>query len=485
MRCQLIPPSSGYEFETKLPQPSFLARKSPELLACLRLGLPLALGEMGWMSTYIVDALMIGRLPHSAAAIAASSLGNTIYYAIVFFAIYLLNGLETFVAQAAGRGDREEGVRMLMQSMWIVLVGSPAVVLLTLGFASLLERFGVSHEIAEATQSYLRVLAWSTVPLMVYMAARRFLQSVNRVGMISFSLVTAGAVNLLFDWLFLYGHWSFPAMGLRGSAWATVVVRCWMLSALLPSVLLAFRRNQTWPRLAFLLPDRTRLKALLRIGWPSGLEFSLELGISTYMSVLCGRLGTTMLAAHQVTLDLNAFIYMVPTGLAYAAMIRAGQAAGRNDLTGVRRATNTTIGLAMGYGILAAAGFLSFAHKLAGLYTNDEQVVRAATPLLLLCSLLILGDACFVILASSMTGLGDTRTPLWVSILCNWILGMPAAYVLAFSLGYGVIGLWLGRALASVSSGLLMAALWRRRMRAEEKNSEQHTLALLAPLSAR
>ena len=455
-----------------------------ELRACLRLGVPLAVGELGWMSTYIVDALMIGRLPHSAAAIAASSLGNTIYYAIVFFAIYLLNGLETFVAQAAGRDDRKEGVRMLMQSMWIVLVGSPLVVLLTLGFAGLLQRFGVSQEIAEATQSYLRVLVWSTVPLMIYMAVRRFLQSINRVALISASLITAGAVNFLFDWLFLYGHWHLSAMGLRGSAWATVLVRCWMLLVLVPSLLLAFRQMQVWPSLTFLRPDVTRIKALLRIGWPSGLEFSLELGISTFMSVLCGRLGTTMLAAHQVTLDVNAFIYMVPTGLAYAAMIRVGQGAGRNDLSAVQRSTNTTMALALGYGVIAAAVFLGFAHGLGGLYTNDTQVVKAAMPLFWLCSLLILGDGAFVILASALTGLGDTRTPMWVSILCNWILGMPAAYLLAFTLGYGVVGLWVGRAIGSITSGLLLTALWRARMRAEERNVNRHTLALVASLRA-
>ena len=200
----------------------------------MRIGMPLALGELGWMSTYLVDALMIGRLPHSAASIAASSLGNTIYYAIVFFAIYLLNGLETFVAQAAGRGDRQEGARMLAQSMWIVLIATPVVMLLTLGFGYLLPELGVSPEIATATQGYLRALVWSTGPLMVYMALRRFLQSINRVALITVSLVTSAAVNLLFDWVFLYGHWHVPAFGLPGSGWATVVVRFWMLLVLVP-----------------------------------------------------------------------------------------------------------------------------------------------------------------------------------------------------------------------------------------------------------
>lgn len=455
-----------------------------EITRTARIGAPLALGELGWISTYIVDALLIGRLPHSAPAIAASSLGNTIYYAIAFFAVYMLNGLEAYIAQAAGRGDRQECVRMLMQSMWIVIAGTPLVIIGTLASASALPHFGVAPEITAQTKSYLHALVWSTAPLMLYMAIRRFLQSINKVLLISVSLITSGAVNWFFDWLLLYGHWHMPAMGIAGSGWATVAVRFWMLLVLLPGTVLAFRKLNVWPTLHSLLPDRDGLWGLVRIGFPSGLEFSLELGISTFMSVLCARLGTTLLAAHQVTLDLNAFVYMVPAGLSYAAMIHVGQAAGRNDLQGVQRAANATLLIAVIYSALAGVTFLTFAHGMAGLYSNDPHVVSAAVPLLSICSILILADAAFVIHASALTGLGDTRTPMWVSIICNWGLGMPAAWFLAFPLRHGVLGLWLGRAIASVSSGLLLTALWRYRMSAQEKGSRTHTLTLLTPLRA-
>lgn len=453
-----------------------------EVRSASRIGVPLALGEMGWMSTYLVDAIMIGRLPHSALAIAASSLGNTIFYAIVFFMIYLLNGLETYIAQAAGRGDRSECVVMLMQSMWIVIVGSPIVMLLTFGSLSLLPHFGVPADIAANTHDYLRALVWSTPPLMLYMAIRRYLQSINRVALISFSLITAAAVNWLFDWLFLYGHGPFPAMGIAGSGWSTVVVRFWMLLILIPAALLSFQERSMWPRLLMLRPDPRRLRALLRLGWPAGLEFSLELGISTYMSILCARLGTTLLAAHQVTLDLNAFVYMVPMGLSYAAMIRVGQAAGRNSLRQVRLAANTTLSLALGYSAVAAALFLLFAHRLAGVYTNDPQVVAAAVPLFYICGLLIIADATFIIFAAAMTGLGDTRTPMWVSIVCNWCLGMPIAYLLAFKLGFGLHGLWIGRSIASLTGGLALSSCWYYRMRREQHAEQTDTLQLLASL---
>lgn len=470
---ELLPP---VEIETK---PSY----GTEVSHAARLGVPLALGELGWMSTYIVDAIMIGRLPHSALAIGASSLGNTIYYAIVFFMIYLLNGLETYIAQAAGRGNRSECVVMLMQSMWIVLLGTPVVMGATLGSLWLLPHFGTPVEIVANTQAYLHALIWSTPPLMLYMAVRRYLQSVNRVLLITASLITACGMNWFFDWLFLYGHGSIPAMGIAGSGWATVVVRYWMLLILLAGAILSFRDRAVWPKLAMLRPDSQRLRALLRLGWPSGLEFSLELGISTFMSILCARLGSTLLAAHQVTLDLNAFVYMVPTGLSYAAMICVGQAAGRNNLRQVKLAANASLSLAVGYSVIASVLFIVLARPLASFYTNDPQVVIAAVPLFYLCSLLIVGDTFFVIFASALTGLGDTRTPMWASIVCNWCMGMPLAYFLAFQLGYGLHGLWMGRAVASLSSGLVLTVSWYSRMRREQQAGSTQSLQLpaLAP----
>lgn len=451
-----------------------------EVRWALRLGGPLAIGELGWMSTYIVDALMIGRLPHSALSIAASSLGNTIYYALVFFAIYLLNGLETFVPQAFGRGDREECLRMLAQALWIVLLATPLVMLATVGSVSLLPHFGTPPEIVAETRRYLNALVWSTAPLMLYMALRRYLQSIDRVAAVSISLVTAAVVNVAGDWLFLYGHFGVPAMGVAGSGWATCVVRVWMLGLLL----VATSRNlRSWGlRLTrrLLQPDWTRLRALLRIGWPSGLEYSLELGISTYMSILCARLGTVALAAHQVTLDLNAFVYMVPAGLSYAAMIRVGQGAGRNDLRQVRQSARATLTLSLGFSVVAGIFFATLAPLWAGLYTNDKQVVVTAVPLFLIAAIMQLGDTAFVLFASALTGLGDTRTPLAISVVCNWLLGMPLAYLLAFHTSHGLHGLWLGRCVGSLTAGISIWIWWFVRLRHAEHRSTG--AALLTPL---
>lgn len=436
-----------------------------ELWYTLRLGAPLALGELGWMSTYIVDALMVGRLANSPLAISASSLGNTIYYAIVFCAIYLMNGLETLIAQAYGRGNEGEAVRLLAQSIWMVVVGTPLVMLLTLGALPLLPHLGTPPEIVAETARYVKPLVWSTAPLMAYMALRRYLQSVDKVLLVTVSLVTASLVNWVGDYAFLFGHFGLRPMGIAGSAWGTLVVRFWMVGLLAVGTWLAIRQQRQPVSWAMLRPDGARLRALLKIGWPSGLENLAELGVSTYMSILCARFGMILLAAHQVVLDLNAFVYQVPQGLSYATVTRVGQSAGRDNLPEVRRAANASLLLGMGFMVVAATAFAVFSKTWAGMYTNSPEVVRAAAPIFTLCAFGLLGDTTFAVLASALTGIGDTRTPMVVSLIWNWVIGMPLAYGLGFHSSMGLKGLWLGRVTASVGTAVTIAVMWRLRLR--------------------
>lgn len=435
-----------------------------ELAATARLGLPLALGELGWMSTYIVDALLVGRLADSASAIAASSLGNTIFYALAFFVISALNGLETRIAQAFGRGAKQECVRLLVQGFWIVVVGTPLVIASTLGAVRLLPHLGTPDAITVETGRYLRALVWSTPPLMAYMVLRRWLQSINRVALVTVSLVTASLVNLVADWAFLFGHLGIPAMGVAGSAWATCVVRVYMLLMLVLGAAHAFSADGLRLEARMLAPSGSRLKSLLGLGWPSAVESVTELGVSTCLSLLCARLGTVLLAAHQVVLDLSAFAYQAPAGLSYATVARVGQSAGRKSEAQVQRATNASLWLGLVYAVVTASVLAALSRPLAAFYTNSTDVVTDAAPILALCAISLISDTLFVIIASALTGVGDTRTPMVVSLIWSWGIGMPMAYMLAFRLGHGLSGLWFGRVVGSVGAGLTLLACWRRRL---------------------
>ena len=453
--------------------------------ATLGIGGPLALGELGWMSTYIVDALMIGRLPHSALAIAASSLGNTIYYAIVFFVIYLLNGMEAMVPQAIGRGDRTEGLRLLVQSFWIVLIGTPAVMVGTMASLYLLPHFGTPPEIVTEARKYLGALIWSTAPLLAYMALRRYLQGISRVLLVSVSLITAGLVNWAGDWAFLYGHLGLHPMGVAGSGWGTCVVRVWMLLLLIVGVAHALRHDGLRVAASMFRPDWTRLKPMLKIGLPSGVDFSLDLLQATALGVLAAKLGTTMLAANQVVLDLTAFLYMVPTGLSYAAIIRVGQGYGRFDLRQIRRSLTTVVLLSGGFTLLVAIPYVGWSRVWASMYTNDGSVAAAAAPIFLFCAVGLLADSIAVSYAGALTGLSDTRSPLLANLIGNWALGVPIAWWLGVHMGFGLRGLWFGRIVGSTVPALLQTLAWNYHMQKLEREKAPAKLPLMIPSPAK
>ena len=436
------------------------------------------------MSTYIVDAIMIGRLPHAALSISASSLGNTIFYAIAFAAIGLLTGVETLVAQAYGRNDTADCARTLSQSLWFVLAGTPVVMLATLGSLPVLGLFGTSPEIVAETSRYLHALIWSTAPLLLYWALRRYLQSINRVVLITVSLVTANLVNFAGDWPFLYGHLGLHAFGIAGSGWATCIVRAYMVGLLVLGIVLS-NRSSVHLTVASLRPDRERIGLLARIGWPVALQSFTDLGFSTFMSILCARLGATMLAAHQVVLDLDAFVYMVPLGLSYITSARVGQSAGTGSLQAVRRSARASLMLGLGFIAVAALLFAGLPRVWASIYTNDPTIIATAAPIFLICGFAQLGDAANVLCSAALVGLGDTRTPLLANTAVYWTIGGTMSYLLAFHTSLALRGLWIGRAMAAVTTGLVMAWAWHLRLRRTDDRSRSGQVPRLQLIPAK
>jgi MATE family multidrug resistance protein len=299
------------------------------------------------------------------------------------------------------------------------------------------------------------------------------------------SLVTSALVNLAGDWALLYGHLGARPMGIAGSGWATCIVRVYMVSLLIAGTWISFRKSGQRVTREMLVPDTGRLRVLLRIGWPSAISNVTDLGISTFMSILCARLGSRLLAAHQVVLDLDAVVYMVPIGISYATVVRVGQSAGRNSLPQVVRSARASLVLAMAYIAIAASLFAGFPHLWASLYTNDAAVVAAAAPLFLICAFIQLGDAAGVIYASALSGLGDTRSPMIINTVWYWVLGMPLAYRLTFYEGFSVRGLWIGRAVAAIGSAIHLAFVWHARMRSTAERPQRSRLTLLTAMQTR
>ncbi len=430
----------------------------------LRLALPLIAAEVGWMSMGIVDTIMVGRLPNSAVAIGATGLGQSLYNSVAIFGGGLLLGMDTFVAHAFGREDLDDARHSLLNGLFLAIALTPVLMLAISFWPALMQRFGISAELVEPMRPYLRALNWGTLPLLAYFALRRYLQAVNVAHPIMFALISANLINAVGNWILIYGHFGFRAMGIAGSGWSTCWARIYM------GLCLAFtlfwveskRLRRGW--LSTVRVDIRRMSALLRLGAPAATQILCEIGAFSAATALCARLGSIALAGHEIALNCAALTFMVPLGISSAAAVRVGQQLGRRDPDGARRAGWSAIIIGVGFMACSGAVFVSAPKLIARLFTPDPAVIRVGAQLLLVAAAFQLFDGLQTVATGALRGAGDTRTPMLANFIAYWLMGLPLGCVLCFSLGWGAVGIWIGLCggLIIIGSALLMT--WHKRI---------------------
>jgi MATE family multidrug resistance protein len=436
-----------------------------ELRPTLRLAFPLVLAELGWMSMAIVDTMMVGRLPNSATAIGAVSLGSNIFIVLALFGGGLLLGLDTLVAQAFGAGKREDCHRSLLNSIYLSFALAPVLAAPVWLLPSLLGSMHIDPAVLALAIPYTKALTVGLLPLLLYFAVRRCLQAMNMVKPVAFALVSANIVNALGNWVLVYGKLGVHAMGTVGSGWSTAIARTYMASVLVGYLLWYDRRHRTDLLKTPVEVDLPRIRRLITLGFPAAMQFTLESGVFAFVTALIARLGAVPLASHQIALNTVAFTYMVPLGIASAAAVRVGQAIGRKDGRAAGDAGGTAIFLGASFMTLAGIALLVFPRWIARVYTPDELVIRSTIRLLAAGAAFQLFDGIQTVATGALRGTGDTRTPMLCHLTAYWIIGLPLGAWLCFRRGWGAFGLWAGLSLALILIGIVLLFAWRRAVR--------------------
>jgi multidrug resistance protein, MATE family len=436
-----------------------------ELRPMVRLAGPIVLAELGWMGMPIVDTMMVGRLPYSADAIGAVSLGGILFYAIGIFGTGLMLGLDTLVSHSFGAGDVADCHHSLINSVYLAIATAPVLMGLVWWLSSYLGRFGVAHDVLQYAIPYVHVLNWSMFPLFLYFALRRYLQGMNRVAPVMFALVSANLVNLFGNWVLIYGHLGFRALGPTGSGWATCISRIYMSAVLLISIYFYERRYRTGLHAAEVRPDFAKVWRLVKLGVPAAAQMTVEVGVFAVATSLIGRLGAVPLASHQIALNTASVTYMVPLGIGSAAAVRVGQALGRKDPAGARHAGWTGIVLGASFMGCMAILFWTVPRLIVRIFTPDVAIIGAATSLLFIAAFFQLFDGIQSVVTGALRGAGDTRTPFLCHLVAYWLIGLPLGYHLCFAVGWGAPGLWTGLSLALILIGVALLLFWQRKVR--------------------
>jgi MATE family multidrug resistance protein len=280
------------------------------------------------------------------------------------------------------------------------------------------------------------------------------------------ALVAANIVNVVLNWILIFGRFGAPAMGVRGSAWATVIARIVMAGCLLIVIVLRERGRRPGLFETPLTIEGAWMRRLFTLGFPAASQITLEVGVFAAATALAGRLAPAALASHQIALNIAACSFMVPLGISSAGAVRVGHAVGRRDPIGAERSGWTALLFGAGFMSCAALVFVAAPRALIGAFTTDPGVLALGSALLFVAAVFQLFDGIQGVATGVLRGLGDTRTPMIWNLIGHWFIGLPFGYTLCFVVGFGVTGLWWGLSTGLMICGVSLLIVWARRIHA-------------------
>jgi len=441
-----------------------------EIKATVALAWPMVLTNLGQTAMTATDVMMMGRLGPQ--TLAAGALGSNLYFMLMIFGLGLM--LATSPMMAAELGRKRHSVRdirrTVRQGLWqAVLVSLPIWLVLWHGEALLLA-MGQEPELAHRAGVYLHWLQWAVLPFYGYIVLRSFISALERPGWALVIVFAAVAANAGFNWLFMFGHLGFPAMGIAGSGLATTLSSTLMFVGMVAVVLVErqFRRYRLLGR--FWRPDWPRFHGLLRLGLPIAGILAFEVTIFNAAALLMGLIGAEPLAAHAIALQIASITFMVPLGLNQAVTVRVGLAYGAGDREGVSRAGWTAYVLGVSFMALMALAMVLWPRTLISAFIDladpaNTHVIALAVSFLAFAALFQIFDGAQAVASGMLRGLHDTTVPMIYAAIGYWGIGLPLGVLLAFPLGFEGIGIWIGLSCGLASVAALLLVRWLRRDR--------------------
>ncbi|QPC98479.1 MATE family efflux transporter [Qipengyuania soli] len=441
-----------------------------EIRATFRLAWPLALANLLQMLVHAVDVIFVARLGER--ELAASALGISVFGLTMWAFTGLVGMVAALIAEELGR--RRHSVREVRRSVRMGLWLAVATGLVGMGICLLGERLmiatGQEPQIAAQTDMFLQVIMFAMIPMIGSAVLRSFVSALGRPVFATAITGVALIASLIGNYAFVFGHFGAPAMGLKGSALASVVTALVQFSSYVVAVhwdrrLRRYRIFGNWWR-----PEWDRLRELVRLGSPVMVIIIAEAGLFSAAALLMGRIGASELAGHTVALQVAALAFQIPFGIGQAATIRVGYHYGARDRVAMGRAG--WVGIVMGGGFMCttAAAMILAPLTLLRIYVDpaapqNAAMVGFAVQYMVVAAAFQLFDGVQAVAAGSLRGLQDTRMPMLIAVFSYWVPGLGISLWLGFYTPLEGTGVWIGLATGLVFAASLLTWRWARRDR--------------------
>ena len=416
---------------------------------------------LGHSFVQFADNIMVGQL--GTAELAAVSLGNSFVFIAMSLGIGFSTAITPLVAEADGAGNVSAGKSALKHGLLLCTLMGISLFGIILLAKPLMYLMKQPPEVVELAMPYLDLVAFSLVPLIIFQAFKQFSEGLSQTKYPMYATVIANFVNILLNYLLIFGSWGFPKMGIVGAAWGTLISRIIMVIFLWVLLKNKKKFHDYITGFNFGIIEKKVMKKIIDLGFPSALQMFFEVAIFTAAVWLSGVLGKNSQAANQIALNLSSMTFMVGMGLGVAAMIRVGNQKGLMNFKELRRIAQSIFLLTFVLEVIFALSFVALNDFLPTIYldlgdannlADNMEVIKMAAELILVAAVFQISDGLQVVVLGALRGLQDVRIPTMITFVAYWIIGFPISFYLGLYTPLQSTGIWIG-----LLSGLTASAI--------------------------
>ncbi len=418
---------------------------------------PLVITQVGYIITGMVDTFFLGKI--GSAEQAACILSNNLYILLLVFGIGVSYATTPLVTSANQNMDLLKKASLFKNSIFLNVSVSIICFIVLFISSGLLKYMHQPEDVIKLAVPFFNVLIFSMIPISLFFTCKQYCEGLSNTRMALFISIIGNIINIVLNYLLIYGKFGFPELGYIGSAWASFISRVFMGFSFLYLIFKSPITKEISAVYNTVKINKKELFHLAKIGLNAGLQLTFEVAAFVIAGLMSGIFGKEQIDAHGIALSIASFTYMFASGISSASTIRIGVYKAQENWLEIKQAAFSSIKLVMlimgGFTIL----FLMINNFLPKVFSSDLQIVNLASKLLIIAALFQLFDGIQVTIVGVLRGLEDSKIPTLISLVGYWIIALPLAYWLAFILKYETLGVWIGLLVSLIFVALVL--FWR------------------------
>jgi MATE family multidrug resistance protein len=444
----------------------------------LKLAFPVMLTQFGAALVGLADSIMVGH--YGTADLAAVSFSNALFFTVMVFAMGALMGITPLVGHVHGRLEKllkegttddeiahkhEQITSYLTNGLVFTALMSVFSLALLAPCIGFLDAFGQEPEVVSCARPYYILIVLSIVPFLLFTFSKQFLEGLGNTTIAMLITIGCNLLNILLNWVFIYGHWGCQAMGAEGAGWASLIARCLMPVCFFIAMLCKADWRRYITSMRWWQVTRREVEHLISIGMPIGLQSFAEAFLFTASFVIIGWISKESLAAHHIANQMADLTFMLALGIGSATTIRVSHQLGKGDLQAVRMASHASVHLCLLMNTIGAAIMIFGRNVIPYIFTDDPEVVPIASTLLIIAGTLQYADGLQCIGAAMLRGIQDVRVPMRIALFAYIGVALPLGLALTFPMGLGAKGMWIAFVIALAIPAVLFHVRFHRQMK--------------------